>query len=249
MSVRALALLIRILVVALLCSTASVPRSWADPLTVTSGQFHIPWDDPTFFAFAGADGFILSSLFVGTPSSPQNQCFRGCTAGTAVSLGALAGGVSPFTRFPLGTVTGAVINGQEFQPPGSLEPDSPRLAGTLRFDAPIRVLPPLDGSFSLILTAPFTLTGQVAGFAADDLEARLPLFELGLRGQGTLRAVFDTFGGQYGQAEVTYTFAPGPAPVPEPTSLVLLGSGLAGIGIRRYRKNRRRRHKDPLPAM
>lgn len=239
MSLRVLTPALRIVVLAALCSTAVVPRSSADPVTVTSGQYYIAWDDPTSFDFFGPGGLILSSLFVGTRSSPQHQCFGGCPAGTAVSLGALAGGVSPFTRFPLGTVTGAIIDGRVFQQPGSLGPDSPRLAGALRFDAPTVVLPPFDGSPTLVVTAPFTLSGSVAGFAADDLDARLPLFELGLAGQGSVRAAFDTFGNVYGDVEVTYTFSPAPAPIPEPASVLLLGTGLVGLGIRRYHKNRR----------
>ena len=226
----------RVLCLNALLLAVGVPALRAEPVTVTSGEFIVPWDDPTSFAFFGSEGFVLSGLFVITPASPQAICFSGCSPGTLVNLGAVGGSSSPFTRFTLGLATGAVINGLEFQRPFGLTETSPRLAGTLRFAAPAVVLPPLTpGGFSAVFTAPFVFDGLVTGFAHDDRDARHPLFETSLVGRGTATAVFDLFGGVYGDPEVTYTFAP----VPEPTSIVFVMTGLVGAAIRRWRQRER----------
>jgi hypothetical protein len=107
----------RMLGLAALCSVTSVPRLWADPVTVTSGRFVVPWDDPTNFQFAGTDGLFLGGVFSLMASSPHRTCFQGCAPGTFVDMSAVAGGESPFMRFTLGTSTGAVINGTEFVTP------------------------------------------------------------------------------------------------------------------------------------
>jgi hypothetical protein len=228
----------RVLAVTVLCLTVAAPKASADPVVVTSGHLYIPWDDPTDFALIGADGFVLRSLFVAT-NSPQRTCFVGCTPGTAVDLGAVAGGPNPFTVFSLGTLTEADVDG--FQWPFGLRPDAPRLAGTLRFEASTIVLPPfadLPSPFAGVFTSPFTFTGQVAGYMPNDVGLSDPLFSVALTGRGTVTAIFDTFGGVYGDPEVTYTFqsTPAPAPVPEPATLILVGTALTGVCIRRYRR-------------
>src|SRR5688500_7193957 len=80
-------------------SPIAVSRANADTITVTSGQFVLPWDDPSYFSFFGA-GLVLRGGFVSTPTSPWRTCFSGCIPGTALDMGAMAGGASPFTRFP-----------------------------------------------------------------------------------------------------------------------------------------------------
>jgi hypothetical protein len=129
---------LRVLGMAALLSAATVPSADAEPITVTSGQLGVAWDDPNFFAFFGPDGFALRGLFFGA-SSPQQTCFTGCLPGTIVNLSAVAGGGGP--GFTVGLSTQAIVNGVDWiGEPGN---DFLSLAGTLRFDAPDVVLPPL----------------------------------------------------------------------------------------------------------
>jgi hypothetical protein len=80
-------------IAAVLISAASVVTVRADPVSVTSGIFVLPDDDPSFFQFFGADGFVLGGLFIPTPISPHRTCVRGgCTPGTNVDMSAVAGG-------------------------------------------------------------------------------------------------------------------------------------------------------------
>jgi hypothetical protein len=149
-----------------------------------------------------------------------------------------AGGDSTVTRFTLGTSPGAMINGTEF---GDLSQFGPQLglAGTMRFDAPVLVLPPLESFRSS--SAPFVFTAQVMGFALDDVDARTPLFTVALVGQGTaLLEFFDLRNGSLFEPYVTYTFAAAPAPVPEPGTLLLVATALAGLAAgRRQRRSHR----------
>jgi PEP-CTERM motif len=240
----------QVLCVVLLCSVSGVPSLWAEPVTVTSGLFVVAWDDPNFFHFSGTDGFFLNGGFFSMASSPQQTCMFGapvCAPGTVVDMSAVAGGESSVTRFPLGTSARAVVNGVEFDTPF---PDAMRLAGTLRFDAPAIVLPPVEpNQFGVKFTAPFVFNGQVTGFAADDLDARVPLFHAELVGQGTADLLLDAFfdsarfglppGGLYDAPEVRYNFAAAPAATPEPATLALLGTGFVGLVARARTKRRR----------
>jgi hypothetical protein len=151
-------------------------------------------------------------------------------------MSTVAGGESAETPFTLGLSTGAIINGTEFVRPFGLPPDAPRLLGTLRFDAPVVAV---DG-----LTAPavpFVFNGLVSGFAHNDVEARAPLFQVALTGQGTARLGFEDFdnNGDLSGSFVTYTFAAAPAATPEPTTLVLFGTAVAGL-VQRARRKRPR---------
>jgi hypothetical protein len=222
----------------------SAGTAWADPITVTSGRFVISDSGPPFFMFAGADGFVLSAGFPSIGISPQRTCFTGCAPGTVVNLSAVAGGEHAFIPFSLGSAFDSNINGTPFftfpSPQG-------RLVGTFRFDAPAVVLPPasegaarMGASFS----APFVFNGQVTGFGHDDIEGRVPLFELALVGQGTAGLSFDEFSnGLYGVVDERFTFTAPVAPVPEPATLVLLYTGLIAVGAREAHRRKRTQHR------
>jgi hypothetical protein len=156
----------------------------ADPIVVTSGQFATAVNEPTFYQFFGADGSVLGGIFPLLATSPALICptVSGCAPGTTVNMTTVAGGdPTPF----LGLATGAIINGTEFVTPFGLAAAAPRLLGTLRFDAPTIVV--ADGF------APFVFNGVVTAFARDDLDARTPLFQETLTGQGTARLSFEDF--------------------------------------------------------
>lgn len=224
---------LRVLVIATLCWASSVASVRADPIVVTSGQFATAVNEPTFYQFFGADGFVLGGIFPLLATSPALICptVSGCAPGTTVNMTTVAGGdPMPF----LGLATGAIINGTEFVTPFGLAAAAPRLLGTLRFDAPTIAV--ADGF------APFVFNGVVTAFAHDDLDARTPLFQETLTGQGTARLSFEDFdsNGALSGSFVTYTFAAAPVTAtPEPSTLLLLATGVICV-VRRARTNRRR---------
>ena len=199
----------------------------ADPLTVTSGQLNVRWDDPSGFAFSGADGLALNGLFIRVSSAAQQSCFAGCVPGTTVNLSATAGGGSGFS---LGLSTAATINGVVLA--RSDRPDTfLNLAGTFHFDAPDVTLPVSSASTRLGVSATFMFHGNVAGFARDDTAGTLPLFQLDLTGRGT--ATLNLRRGEDGMLrfpEVVYEIG-SVAATPEPPTLLFFGTALALLAI------------------
>jgi PEP-CTERM motif len=234
------------LVLALLAAILSPTSASAEPITVTSGEFVTPEDEPGGFSFFGADGFkLVGGLSFGgrVLSAPHQECRLGCAPGDFVTLSTVAGAEAnpPSFRFPLGGLIEANINGTEFLSVAG--PPRGRLDGTLRFHAPAVVLPALEA----FTTAPFVFDGHVTAYAWDDLDARVPLFEVALVGHGTAEvAFFDFVDGLYREPYVTYTFAATPAPVPEPATIMLLATGLGGGAMRPWRHRRRESDARPL---
>ena len=201
----------------------------ADPIRVTSGQLTIPDDEPGGFQFFGPGGFALVEHSGGSQfilSSPRNTCFQvACTSGTRLDLSAVVGGPSPLTPFRVGFGV-ADINGQHFFTPN--EPGL--LIGTLRFDAPTIVLPPVEQvPNGVAFSVPFVFHGDITAFAPDDLEATTPIFHLNLVGEGTLGIGLLPFGTRYGEVDSVYTFAA----TTEPSSIVLTTTALLGLVRRR----------------
>jgi PEP-CTERM motif len=219
-----------------LTASLSAGVAFAEPVVVTSGLFEITGDNPPFFRFFGDDGFELSGIFATVASSPFLTCLAGCAPGSELNMNTVAGGTSGSGS--LGFATGAIIDGTVFYPPFALSPESPVLTGTLRFESPTVIVPPQqdDALFLLNITVPFTLTGDVTGFAHDDLDATTALFRFGLVGHGSARLSMVKFDGALDEGKLEYTFAAAADPVPEPATIFLLGTGLAGAGLRRYRR-------------
>jgi PEP-CTERM motif-containing protein len=226
---------VRVMALVTLFCALSALNLRAEPIVVTSGILQTFDEEPPFFQFFGADGFVLAGTFPLLRTFPDLTCpLAGCAPGTTANMTVVVGGPSAATPFTLGVASGAVINGTVFVRPFGIPADAPRLAGTLRFDAPTVAVNGFNAA-----PVPFVFSGEVSGFAADDTDLRAPLFQVTLTGHGTAHLGFeDDFRCCTESSLLRYTFDAAPAATPEPTTLALFGTGVVGVMLR-ARKTRK----------
>jgi hypothetical protein len=213
-----------------MCASTAVN---ADPIRVQTGSMGFDTGDPPGFVFEG-EGFRLSGVFQPVSRSPALECLP-CFPGATINLTSVFGGES--VGFNLGQGTVATIGGTTFVQPGSRPID---LFGTFEFDATSVTVPPITEDFRVVLTAPFTFNGRMAGFR------ETKLFETDLEGQGSVLFALTSRGGfampgvSYSFQGLTYRFEPSD-PIPEPATMLLCGTALGGLWLRERGKRRRRR--------
>ena len=191
----------------------------AEPIQIISGSTVLYWDgDLTSFQLNAASSQFISE-FHGFPA------LSGFQGGTLVNLSAGAaatnGGFHPLSQ----TVEGTVYR-------------DAWLSGGLSLMVTPFVAPHTSQDGQVSFTLPFTMTGQINGFANSDLTG--PLFSVAVAGGGTTAVTYRTFandtyslphsGGQ------SFTFTAQPAETPEPATLLLMATGVTGIIVRRLRR-------------
>ena len=193
-----------------------------DPIVITSGsvgQFN--GEDQPGFQLMGT-----GSSFQGIVPLPGTLCCM-FNAGESVTLN---------RSLPLGTRTGEpsleIVNGMRYE--------TVWVVGAVSFTATPFVAPPPDGTAAFLFTTPFTMQGQIAGWADSNFTGP-PLFSVPLTGSGTAVVLGSTHEGQpnYIGQGVGFNFE-APAPTPEPASLALFGAGVVGVCLRRFWRRKER---------
>lgn len=203
--------------IALLTASAAA----AEPIQITSGFANFYWDSSlTGFQLVGRDTELASE-------------FRGVPLPTVFHGGEL-----------VNISNGAPASNQGFVPlsqrvEGTLYP-AVWLSGGISLMVDPFVAPHTSQNGFMTFSQPFTMTGQINGFANRDLTG--PLFSVAVTGGGTTSVTYRTFendtyllpnfGGQ------SFVFSAQPAETPEPATLLLMATGVAGVIARKLRRPR-----------
>jgi hypothetical protein len=192
----------------------------AEPIQIVSGTASLNWDgDLTSFHLV-ADNSEFISEFRGAP-------LGGFQGGSTVNLG--------------GTLPAANggFHGLSQTVEGTLYQDVWLSGGLSILVAPF-VAPHTSTNGSVTFQLPFTMTGQINGFANSNLTG--PLFSASVAGGGTTAVTYRTFDNDtYALPHVggqSFTFTAQPAATPEPASVLLVVTGLAGVLARHVRRRR-----------
>jgi hypothetical protein len=204
--------------IALLTASAAA----AEPIQIISGSTSLYWDgDLTSFQLNAANSQFISE-FHGTPAVFG---FRG---GELVNLSGAA------------AASNQAFHGLAQTVEGTHYADVWLSGGLSLMVAPF-VAPHTSEDGALVnFTLPFTMTGQINGFANRDLTG--PLFSVAVAGGGTTSVTYRTFpDDSYSLPHVGgqgFTFTAQPAATPEPASLFLMATGVAGVIVRHVRRRK-----------
>ena len=192
----------------------------ADPIEITSGFYTVLrfQGGGSHFNLEGTN-FVVTGGGAGPGSSGPASCIP-CVPGEIVPMNTIVG---------LERTGVAIIDGRFF--PNLI------LTGQLEISGDPLLLP--NTMSNVVLIAPFTASGFIAGCLLSDPFCDTPVFTTELTGSGVARIeltfFFDSQGRPFFQfARATYVFGP----IPEPTSIVLLTSGLAAIGAAKLKRRR-----------
>lgn len=201
----------------------------ADPVVITSGSLSVTgFAGIPSYSFSGAN-FSATGVGADFGNVGPSSCFP-CVSGNVISTN------STFAGSTLGQAT-VTFNGTTFS--------NVFIFGSLMFTGPSITMPVTDLA-SLTLTAPFTLSGFMAGCLGSQLSCDTVVFSTDVSGSGLASIQFQAFVDSQGQTwfqfqSITYTF--NNTTVPEPASILFLTSGVAALAASKLRLRARARKK------